>query len=331
MTDSNQNVQTTAGSAAETARPAEGKTAFVFPGQGSQKVGMGKALFDKYPEVREIFRRADETLDEPLSQMMFEGPEEALTLTANAQPALLTVSAAYDALLKARGIKADYVAGHSLGEYSALVSAGAISFEDAVRAVRARGQLMQQAVPPGMGAMAAILKLDLEKVRECCKQASKGELCAPANLNSPEQTVISGHAGAVARACELCRAAGAKRAVPLKVSAPFHCRLMSEVQPRLRQVLDFFKFSDPAVPVITNVEAEPNSDGSRIIDLLVTQVTSTVRWTDTIRKMKELGVTRIIEVGSGKVLCGLVRQTDKDLRAIPLDDEEGFREVFGAD
>lgn len=309
--------------------PGAGKTAFLFPGQGSQKVGMGKALYDAHPEARALFARADEVLDEPLTEMMFEGPEEALMLTANTQPALLTVSAAYDLLLKKRGIRADYVAGHSLGEYSALVSAGALSFEDALRSVRARGQLMQQAVPEGMGAMAAITKLELEKIRECCRQASHGELCAPANLNSPEQTVISGHAGAVARACELCKNAGAKRAVPLKVSAPFHCRLMSEVQPRLRQVLEFFQFSAPSVPVITNVEAAPNADPARIVDLLVTQVTSTVRWTESIQKMVELGVTRVIEVGSGRVLCGLARQIDKELTAIPLDDPEGFRQIFG--
>lgn len=326
LTDTTQGEATAAATEETVTR---GKTAFVFPGQGSQKVGMGKALYDAYPEVREIFQRADEALDEPFTKMLFEGPDEALTLTANAQPALLTVSTAFDHLLKLRGIKADYVAGHSLGEYSALVSAGAVAFEDAVRAVRARGQLMQQAVPPGMGGMAAIIKLDLEKIRECCKQASKGELCAPANLNSPDQTVISGHAGAVARACELCKAAGAKRAIPLKVSAPFHCRLMSEVQPRLRQVLEFFKFSDPQVPVITNVEAEPNTDGSRVVDLLITQVTSTVRWTETIQKMKSLGVDRVIEVGTGKVLCGLVKQIDKDIHAVPLDDEEGFKEIFG--
>ncbi len=306
-----------------------GKTAFLFPGQGSQKVGMGKAIYDVCPEVRALFAKADEVLDEPLTEMMFEGPEEALTLTANAQPALLTVSTAYDLLLKRRGVHADYVAGHSLGEYSALVSAGALSFEDALRSVRARGQLMQQAVPEGLGAMAAITRLELEKIRECCRQASHGELCAPANLNSPEQTVISGHAGAVARACELCKNAGARRAIQLKVSAPFHCRLMSEVQPRLRRVLEFFPFSAPTVPVITNVEAAPNDDPARIVDLLVTQVTSTVRWTESIQKLVELGVTRVIEVGSGKVLCGLARQIDKSLTAIPLDDPDGFSQIIG--
>ncbi len=289
--------------------------AFVFPGQGSQSVGMGRALFDAFPEARRVFEEIDEALGESLSKLCFDGPEDRLRLTANAQPALLAVSAAAHAVFASRAPKATFYAGHSLGEYSALVAANAMGLADAARAVRARGTFMQEAVPEGVGAMAAVLGLPPERVREACAAASQGEVVAPANYNSPEQTVISGAKDAVARASEEAKRLGAKRVLPLPVSAPFHCALMAPVQARLAPVLAALTFQDPRGPVVANVTAEPNSDARRIASLLVEQVTAPVRWVESVQKLRALGVTDIVELGAGTVLAGLCRRIDSTLKS----------------
>ncbi len=292
-----------------------GKLAYVFPGQGSQTVGMGRALHAQFPEAREVFEAADDALSERLSALCFDGPEAELKLTANTQPAILTVSLAAHAVAARRLPAPDFVAGHSLGELSALAATGAMPLSDAVRAVRARGQLMQQAVPEGQGAMAAILGLAPEAVAEACRQA-EAELggrkrVQPANFNAPAQTVISGHAEGVARAGEKATALGARRVIPLPVSAPFHSPLMAPVQPGLRQVLAGVAFKAPTAPVVTNVEATPNADPSRILELLVAQVTAPVRWVETVQQLSALGVDRYVEVGPGRVLSGLIKRIDR--------------------
>jgi [acyl-carrier-protein] S-malonyltransferase len=283
------------------------KIAFLFPGQGSQAAGMGKALADAYPAARRVFEEADDALAFPISRLCFEGPEDQLKLTENTQPALLTVSIAALAVLRENGHTADYVAGHSLGEYSALVAAGSLSFADAVRLVRKRGRYMQEAVPPGVGAMAALLKMPDGKLDAVLGEAAQGEVVTAANLNSPEQVVIAGNAGAVGRAIELAKAAGARRAVLLPVSAPFHCPLMTPAQQRLRADLDATEFRDLTTPLINNWQGREIRTGAEAREGLFQQVPNPVRWVDTIRYLASQGVTRAIEIGAGMVLTGLLR------------------------
>jgi [acyl-carrier-protein] S-malonyltransferase len=306
------------------------KIAFVFPGQGSQKVGMGKDLFEKFPEARAVFETVDAALGEKLSALCFEGPEDALKLTANTQPAILTVSLAVHAVFAQRVPAPAFVAGHSLGEYSALVAAGAMSLADAARAVRARGTFMQEAVPAGVGAMAAVLGLEPDKVKAACDAAAQGEVVSPANYNSPEQTVIAGHASAVSRAEAKLKEAGAKRVMPLPVSAPFHCALMDPVKPRLADVLGKVMMSAPRFPVVTNVEARPNSDPARVVPLLLEQVSAPVRWIECVEALKAEGVTRVVELGPGKVLAGLIKRISKDFETFNVEDAASLEKTLAA-
>jgi [acyl-carrier-protein] S-malonyltransferase len=289
------------------------KTAFLFPGQGSQAAGMGKALADAYPSARRVFEEADDALGFPISRLCFEGPDDQLKLTENTQPALLTVSTAAFMVLKETGRTPDYVAGHSLGEYSALVAAGALHFADAVRLVRKRGQYMQEAVPPGVGAMAALLKMPEGKLDAVLQEAAQGEVVSAANLNSPDQVVIAGHSAAVMRAIELAKAAGARRAVLLPVSAPFHCALMRPAQQRLRADLDATDFHDLAIPLVNNWQAREVRTGAEAREGLYQQVPNPVRWDESVRRLASLGVTRCIEVGAGAVLTGMLRSIDPNL------------------
>jgi len=299
--------------------------AFLFPGQGSQAVGMGKELAEKYPIARQTFEEADEALGdllgERLSQLCFEGPEEKLRMTEITQPAILTASVAAWRVLNEKEITPSFVAGHSLGEYSAHVAAGTIIFADAVRTVRSRGKYMQEAVPVGVGAMAAILGMDLEKVTAVCSDASQGEVCEPANINSPEQIVISGHANAVERATKLADERGAKRAKLLPVSAPFHCSLMKPAQDRLASDLRCIKFQTPSIPVVCNVDAAPLEDADSSRDALLRQVTGSVKWDQSMRVLISKGIQTFVEVGPGKVLCGLMRQIDRSRTCLNVADE----------
>lgn len=296
------------------------KLAFLFPGQASQYPGMGKDLAANFAESRAVFAEADAALGFSLSHLCFEGSEDALKLTENTQPAILTVSVAAYRALAARGIEPDFAAGHSLGEYSALVAAGALEFSDAVKLVRQRGRYMQEAVPAGEGAMAAILGLSPADVAEVCRKAADGEVVSPANLNSPEQTVIAGNAAAVKRSVEIASQAGAKRAVILAVSAPFHCALLMPAQKRLEVDLRATKFNNLRFPLVTNADAETIASGDEARESLIRQVTMPVRWLESVREMIEQGVNIFVEVGPGKVLSGLLRQIDRSVRCFNVED-----------
>ncbi len=305
------------------------KTAYIFPGQGSQAVGMGKLLFDDFASAREVFEIADEALGFALSEMCFSGDEAELQLTANTQPAILTTSvAAYRAAREAGMPKPEIVAGHSLGEYSALVAAGVFDLADAVRTVRKRGTYMQDAVPVGVGAMAAILGLDVPTVEAGCADAAEGQVCSPANINSPSQVVIAGNAEAVDRACDLLKERGAKRAIRLNVSAPFHCALMMPAQELLEKDLNDLSYGEFEFPIVHNVDAQQNSAAGEVADKLTRQVSAPVRWLETVQSMKSLGVTRFVEIGPGKVLSGLVRQIDRDAIYSNIEDTVSLRNTL---
>ncbi len=304
--------------------------AFLFPGQGSQSVGMGKDIAEKYPEARQTFEEADDALGYKLSQICFEGPEDQLRLTEITQPAILTTSVAILRVLETRMPKPAFVAGHSLGEYTAHVAAGTFGFADAVRTVRNRGKYMQEAVPVGVGAMAAILGMLPDKVAGICHDAAQGEICEPANINSSEQIVISGNTSAVERAVKLAEERGAKRAKLLPVSAPFHCSLMKPAQDRLETDLNALKINPPAYPVSCNVEAELVTDVLRARDTLVRQVTGSVRWEQCVHLLIGKGVTTFVEVGPGRVLWGLMRQIDRSKTALNVSDDASLAKTLAS-
>jgi [acyl-carrier-protein] S-malonyltransferase len=304
--------------------------AFLFPGQGSQVIGMGKELAERYTVARKTFDEADEVLDYRVSQLCFAGPEDQLKLTEITQPAILTVSVAVMRVLQEQGIVPAFVAGHSLGEYSANVCAGTLSFADAVRTVRSRGSYMQMAVPLGKGSMAAILGLPIETVEAVCRDAADGEVVSPANINSPEQIVISGNAGAVERAADLAKERGAKRAIMLQVSAPFHCALMQPAQDELAEDLKNLEFQDPAFPIAMNINGELANSGEVERDALVRQVTGAVQWVKCVQTLISSGADTFIEVGPGRVLTGLMRQIDRSKTALNVEDEASLQKTRAA-
>ena len=300
--------------------------AFIFPGQGSQYAGMGKDLAAKFPAARQVFEEADAALGFALSDLCFDGPAEQLQLTENTQPAILAVSMAALRVMESQGFpQAAFVAGHSLGEYSALVAAGSLSLSDAVRTVRVRGRYMQEAVPVGTGAMAAILGLNLDVLKNVCEEASRGQVCSPANLNSPSQIVIAGDTAAIDRAIDLAKERGAKRALKLKVSAPFHCALMKPAAARLAVDLARISFADLAMPLIANAEASAVNSGAEAREALIRQVSEPVRWLESVEFLTAHGVQSFVEIGPGKVLGGLVRQINRDLRCVNVEDEASLR------
>ena len=300
--------------------------AYIFPGQGSQQPGMGKDLAEKFTAAREIFEEADDALGFALSELCFNGPAEQLQLTENTQPAILTVSIAALRAMQSQGLpEPSFVAGHSLGEYSALVAAGSLSLRDAVRTVRARGRFMQDAVPVGTGAMAAILGADLAVVNAACEEAAQGQVCSAANINSASQVVIAGDATAIDRAILILKDRGAKRAVKLNVSAPFHCSLMQPAQERLAVELNKISFENAATPVVTNVTATAEQDGNQLRQSSVQQVSRTVRWLESVEFLISQGVQTFVEVGPGKVLSGLIRQIDRNVRNVNVEDESSLR------
>ena len=305
--------------------------AWLFPGQGSQSVGMGKDVLALSSAARAVFERADAALGEKLSQLILEGPEETLTLTANAQPAIVTTSLAVLAAIRERVPSLPppaFAAGHSLGEYSALVAGEALSLEDALRLVRARGRAMQEAVPPGTGAMSAVMGVEAARLEELCRQAANGGVCSPANFNAPGQIVIAGSASAVARVAELVTA-DKGRAIPLKVSAPFHCALMAPAARVVEQELARVEVHAPRFPIVANVDAQPNSDPGRVKQLLVRQVDGPVRWEESVRAMAAQGVTHALEIGPGKVLAGLVKRISKDIKVLSVGDATSLDQVAG--
>ena len=299
--------------------------AFIFPGQGAQFPGMGKDLFDNFSVAQRVFEEANEALDYDLSGLCFNGPEDDLKLTRNTQPAILTMSVAALRVMESEtGVRPSLAAGHSLGEYSALVCSGAIDFTAAVKTVRLRGTFMQEAVPVGVGAMAAILSAEADALREICAEAAQGEVVAPANYNSPGQIVIAGHASAVNRAIEIAKGKGYRKAMLLPVSAPFHCALMQPAAEQLKAVLAGLSYQKMLLPVVTNVEARANDDCNRIQDLLVTQVCAPVLWEQSVNAMIQSGVTRFIEIGPGKVLSGLVKRISKDVQLANVEDRNSL-------
>lgn len=306
------------------------KLAFLFPGQGSQVPGMGRELSEKHAVARRTLEEADQALGFPLSRLCWDGPAEELQLTANTQPAILACSVAACRVLQERGVSPAYVAGHSLGEYSALVAAGSIDFFDALRIVRRRGQYMQEAVPAGTGAMAALLGLARDQVEELCRSAANGEVVTPANFNTPGQIVVAGNVGAVERVMESALAAGAKRALQLPVSAPFHCSLMQPAQQRLVPELQSVRFSDLRFPLVNNVRAEEVKTGPQARQGLIDQIPSPVLWEQSVRRLLSLGIEQFIEVGPGRVLTGMLRQIDRKVPAVNVEDEKSLDKALVA-